>query len=118
MLIWLNKKRNGQSATEYVYFLLIISIVFFLFQKYLVRGVSGRLKSVGDSFGSGRIYDPNKTTECAFDFQYTNTWYDAKKFFGEGGCGVRDCLAQTASPSACGSCIQDCAEPRCDPEAQ
>jgi len=55
-------------------------------QKYIVRGFSGRWKDIGDSLGQGRLYDANKTIECAYDFQHYNMWYSVDKF-EENHCG-------------------------------
>jgi len=63
-MILRRRKKYGQSTIEFVAILLFILGVFFVFQKYIVRGFSGRWKSIGDSLGDGRIYDPSKTTEC------------------------------------------------------
>lgn len=104
------KNKRGQSVLEYITLTIFILSAFFIFQKYLSRGITGRLKSVGDSFGQGRIYDPNKSYECAYDYQYWNAWYDAVCY--DATCEDA-CLRATASAAACTTCIQDCFEPRC-----
>ena len=68
--------KKGQSVIEYVTLIIFIAVAILVIQKYIVRGISGRWKSVGDTFGFERQYDPQKTYRCAFDFKYTNTWYD------------------------------------------
>jgi len=73
----------------------------FVFQKYITRGLSGRWKSVGESLGQGRIYDPRMTTECIFDSLYTNLWYDQACFVAQ-GC---DCLSVRANSTTCVGCF-------------
>ncbi len=111
-MIYKKRQYKGQSTTEYIFFFVLLLAIFIYFQKYIVRGINGRLKTVGDSFADGRLYDPTNTVyECAFDYQYTQKWYDAKCYFGtpaEPGCGIKDCLAATASINACIRCISDC----------
>lgn len=77
--------KKGQSAIEYVAVLMFILIALFVFQKYLSRGISGRWKLSMDVLGQERVYDPNITTECAYDiFAHHNTngsaqrWYDVE----------------------------------------
>lgn len=109
MLIKLNKLR-AQSTTEYVFFMVILLGIFIYFQKYLVRGVSGRLRSVGESFAQGRIYDPVKTVnDCAYDFAYgTNKWYNATCFYRpETGC-VAKCLGEQIRNTECAECLPAC----------
>ncbi len=76
----------GQSVTEYMLLIVFILTAFFVMQKYIVRGFSGRWKDIGDSLGQGRLYDANKTIECAYDFQHYNMWYSVDKF-EENHCG-------------------------------
>lgn len=105
----LRHRKFGQSFVEYMALILFISIVFLVFQKYIARGFSGRWKTVGESLGQGRIYDPNRTMECIFDPQYTNLWYDSD-CFERSSC---DCLTAQATPATCRDCIQRCADPKC-----
>lgn len=51
---------------EFLALILFILATFLVFQKYIVRGLSGRWKDAGDALGQGRIYDPHKTLECAY----------------------------------------------------
>ncbi len=106
------RQRKAQSALEYVAFLLIVLSVLIYFQKYLVRGISGRFKTVGDSFAQGRLYDANKekTHECSFDV-YTDSglWYDSRCFYDT--CGIRDCISTAAKDSECRKCITSCVIP-------
>lgn len=64
-MILRKRTEYGQSLLEFVALVMFILAAFIIFQKYIVRGLSGRWKAVGDTFGEGRIYDPNKTVECA-----------------------------------------------------
>ena len=81
-------RKRGQSVVEFTALVLFILAAFLVFQKYIVRGFSGRWKQVGDTLGQGRIYDPTKTIECAFDPQ-TGAWFDKKCY--EANCS-EDCL--------------------------
>ena len=94
---------------EFTAVVLFILAAFLVFQKYIVRGVSGRWKQVGDSLGQGRIYDATKTIECAFDPQ-TGVWFDKKCYdanCGSGVCfpmrggGCDSCIASTCQNSYC-----------------
>ena len=65
------KIRNGSSIIEYMMIILFLSMAFFVFQHYIIRGFSGRWKMVGDSFGVGKQYDPKPyaaggTLECQY----------------------------------------------------
>ena len=85
-------RKKGQSVVEFTAVVLFILGAFLVFQKYIVRGFSGRWKGVGDSLGQGRIYDPKKTVECAFDPRpgtaETGVWFDKDcyKTTCESGC--------------------------------
>ncbi len=104
------KRTKGQSLVEYVMLIVVVLGAFLVFQKYIARGFAGRWKSVGESMGQGRIYDPRLTTECIYDFQYTHRWYD-QACFESSGC---DCLSVRATNATCRDCIQDCAYIRCN----
>ena len=113
------QRKKGQSIIEFVAVTVFILAALMVFQKYIVRGFSGRWKMVGDSLGQGRIYDPKKTVECAtnvfFDGQMP-TWYGKDCF--EENC-KDDCLEVTRDQARCTSCIAGCAEstPECaDPK--
>lgn len=95
---------------EYVMLIVMIMAAFLVFQKYIARGFAGRWKSVGESLGQGRIYDPTRTTECIYDFQATNLWYDQNCFVSS-GC---DCLSVQANTTTCRDCIISCASPLCN----
>lgn len=94
---------------EFVALIMFILMAFIVFQKYIVRGFSGRWKSVGDSFGEGRIYDPEKTVACAGNVFFEGgdfLWYNEEDF--ERLC-QSECLGTGRSESACESCISDSA---------
>ena len=105
-----NAKKKGQSILEYIVLIIFFLGAFLVFQKYIVRGISGRLKGVGDAFGQGRLYDPQKTTECVYDFQYTFRWYDAT-CFDQMAC---DCLSTQADTTTCQDCITGCITSVCN----
>lgn len=71
---------TGQAVSEYLVLIVLIIGAFILMQPYILRAFSGRWKGVGDSLGQGRLYDPNKTKECIYDFEFLNEWYSAKEF--------------------------------------
>ncbi|HBO98061.1 MAG TPA: hypothetical protein DE315_02915 [Candidatus Omnitrophica bacterium] len=97
--------KRGQSLIEYAALIVVVLWAFWVFQKYMARGFSGRWKAVGESLGQGRIYDPRLTTECIFDPYETNLWYD-QPCFESSGC---DCLTVRANATTCHDCIQACA---------
>jgi len=105
------KTKNGQSMIEFVALVMFILAAFIVFQRYIVRGFSGRWKSVGDSLGEGRLFDPRKTTECAYDAQYTDSWYDRTCW--EANC-EEECLLTTQTAADCTACINSCQNPYCD----
>lgn len=71
---------------EYIFLITIIATTMLVFQKYVVRALSGRWKGSGDSLSAGRQFDPKKTKECVYDFQYFNIWYDVKALEAIDGC--------------------------------
>lgn len=76
---------------------------FLVFQKYIARGLSGRWKAVGDSFGQGRVFSESKTKECVYDYIYFNKWYDRDCY--EASC---DCQTLQANATTCKDCIKLC----------
>jgi hypothetical protein len=112
MLRLRNKKLYGQSMLEYVAFLAILIGAFLLFQKYIFRGISGHWKDVGDSMGSGRVYDPSYTTECRFDmWANTGAWINATCF--KENC-EDDCLFSTKTTTDCAGCVTNCTSQFCN----
>ena len=68
-----NHHKRGTSAIEYVVMIIIIIGAMLLIQKYLLRGIAGKWRDVGDTWGYGRQFDPKKTTECLYDMT-VNKW--------------------------------------------
>ncbi|HBR15936.1 MAG TPA: hypothetical protein DD723_10450 [Candidatus Omnitrophica bacterium] len=108
------RQRIGQSLLEYIIVIIFVSGAFVVFQTYIKRGLAGRWKAVGDSFGQGRRYDAynkddsGKTIECRFDFAYNQGWYDADCYRED--C---DCFTINRSDATCKDCIAFCASPKC-----
>ena len=92
--MWM-KHRKAQTVIEYMLLLTLLMAVFLVFQKYLVRGFSGRWKTVEEGIGSGRLYSPSSTIECKYDFVHVNRWYNVDCY--ENSC---DCLSISASSLA------------------
>ena len=113
------KRRRAQATIEYMVLTILILTTFLIFQKYIVRGFSGRWKQVGDSFASGRLYDPKKTTECVYDYQHGYGWYDLKKFEAQEGC-TQACFADRDDPqydiNKCLQCFVSAKTDLCDEE--
>lgn len=63
MSLWMKKKLLDRKGSFYEYTILIIVIIgaIILMQPYIFRGIMGRWKSIGDTFGFGRQYDPGST---------------------------------------------------------
>ena len=75
-----------------------------VFQKYILRGINGRWRSIGESWSSGRLYDKNKTTECIYNqWGTTNQWYLAQCFRDQ--CYLK-CVGTTATSADCDSCLE------------
>jgi len=110
MFRWKNNLK-AQAAIEYVVVIITILSAFLVFQKYITRGLVGHWKASGDAFGQGRQYDPNSTIRCAFDFQFTNTWYDQPCYF-RNNCDF-SCLSMFGDIAACRACIAGCGNPGC-----
>ncbi|MCR4337127.1 MAG: hypothetical protein NUV91_04900 [Candidatus Omnitrophica bacterium] len=49
---------RASSLAEYMALFLMIVAALYVIQSYVVRGISGRWKATGDTFGYGRQYDP------------------------------------------------------------
>ena len=102
MLRFLRLKK-AQSALEAVTVIVLIIGAMLVFQKYLVRAISGRWQTVGDSWGNGRLYDKNKTTECLYNqWGTTNKWYLASCF--RDTCYLQ-CIGETATAATCDACL-------------
>ena len=101
-------KKRAQSSIEYMIVIIFVIGAILVFQKYIARAISGRWKTVGDSFGSGRQFDPRRTTECGYDSKYTLQWYDALCY--EDRCDMcwSPLLELKDYSSECKSCIEGC----------
>lgn len=118
----IRKLLKGQALFEYVMLLIFVISAFLIFQKYIVRAMSGRWKSVGDTIGHGLLYDPTETLECA-TFGYVTedarfatgdpgVWYNVQCF--EANC-VDFCYHAPFDVAACNNCIANtCREPDCN----
>ena len=99
---------------EFIALVMFLLATFIVFQKYIVRGFSGRWKGVGDALGQGRVYDPNSTIECAANTFFQGVpavWYNQTCF--EANCEPA-CLRSTKTPAACSACITGCQTPYCN----
>ena len=104
-------KKHGQSVLEFTSLIVVILLTFLIFQKYVVRAFSGRWKGIGDSFGQGRVYDHEHTTECGY-YPPADVWFDRKCY--DANC-EDDCLHIGATEVACTNCVTTvCQEDLCD----
>jgi len=110
MLQRINQSK-AQATLEIVVVITAVLFAFLVFQKYIARGLMGRWKAGGDAFGNARQYDPNSSTACAFDFQFTNTWYDQPCYF-RNNCDLA-CLSIYGDMTSCRSCIGGCGSAGC-----
>ncbi len=87
------RHKRAASIIEYTMLFVVVMATMVVMQKYVLRAVSGRWKTVGDSFGFGRQYDPKKTLECAY-YTNGNFWYEVpcaqsnNCVFGDDACYV------------------------------
>jgi len=102
---------RAQAALEYVVLMTVILFGFLVFQKYITRGLMGRWKASGDGFAQGRQYDPNHSLACAYDFQFTNSWYDQPCYF-RNNCDLQ-CFSIYGDLASCQACIGGCGNPSC-----
>ena len=77
-------KKKASSVIEYMALIVFILTAFFVFQRYILKGLSGRWQSVGDTFGHGKQYDPRNygvngigggTRDQTYN-DISNTWVD------------------------------------------
>ncbi|MCK5580882.1 MAG: hypothetical protein KAJ18_06375 [Candidatus Omnitrophica bacterium] len=50
--------KKGSSVVEFMALIVFLLSMAFVFQHYIVRGLSGQWRKVGDTFGHGKQYDP------------------------------------------------------------
>lgn len=98
------KKEQGEAVLEYVTMLMLVMAAFIVIDKYAMRAMSGRWKAVGDSFDMGRQYDPLITKRGAFDFVYTDRWYN-QTCFDSNRCS---CAGVNSSERTCQECLCFC----------
>ena len=102
-----NKK--AAAVLEYTLLLVVFLSAVAVMNKYIFRGILGRWRSAGDSFGYGRQYDPSKTLECAFD-PITSQWYAVGCWeVCIDACAPGNKACEAACPGACFTI--DCASP-------
>ena len=99
-MIHRRRTNKGLSVIEYLIMIMILTTAFFVFKDYLLRGLSGRWKGVGDQFGYGRQFEPTDTIECAYDSDYWNAWYDVTCFENK-GCPSRNWSCQNQAINLC-----------------
>ena len=96
----------------------IVLAIAIVFQPYIVRGLSGQWKKVGDSFGHGRQYDPGEfdsdgfrgTRTCIYS-ELITSWVKEDCF--EENC---DCSLPVEDPhyaSLCLDCLDRCKSRYC-----
>ncbi len=56
------KRREGQFTIEFVLFIAIIVIALYGCQRMLKAALMGRWRSVADSYGFGRQFEPKRTS--------------------------------------------------------
>ncbi len=98
---------------EFVALMMFLMAAFIVFQKYIVRGFTGRWKGIGDAIGQGRIFSPNRTIECAantFFIGVPEVWYNQTCF--EANCEPA-CLRSGRNSADCSDCITSCQTPYC-----
>ena len=115
MLTRIRKTLKAQAMFEYVMLMVFVLSAFLIFQKYIVRAMSGRWKEVGDAFSHGQSYDPNNTLECATfgavpdsedaRFPASGVWYEVSCF--DDNC-VTSCYHEPTNAPACNACIVAC----------
>ncbi len=105
-----NKK--AISAVEYTILFIIVLMALLAGQKYILRGIAGHWKSVGDSFGEGRQFDPRATTECVWaDEQsrwYEPTCYDTCYNDPEAGYDASVSTCMNDCLNGYSECVDDC----------
>ena len=108
------RRNRGASIMEYMALLMLLMGALYIFQFYIVRGLSGRWKKAGDAFAYGRQYDPRPwgnmgsgkgTLACFWDVN-TNDWISESCF--DTNC---DCTLPTYDPNypmLCTQCKINC----------
>ncbi len=56
------RSRRAQSVIDYAIFFAVILTVILIMSKYIRGSLSGKLRSVGDRFGGGEVYEYKGTS--------------------------------------------------------
>jgi len=117
----IRKTLKAQAVFEYMMLIVFVVSAFLVFQKYIVRAMSGRWRDVGDAFSYGQSYDPENTIECATfgavaatedpRFPDTEIWYNVDCF--NANCMV-PCFHDPIDAPQCRACIIACQDPDCN----
>jgi len=99
-------RRKAQSIMEFLALISFILAVFFIFQKYISRGFVGRMKATGDTWGYGRQYDPDITSNCRTSLSSLDRWIDTDCF--EANDCHTACLGFESDDATCSACEDLC----------
>ncbi len=99
-----SKRVRAEAVIEYMAMLVLVLAAFMVINKYALRAMMGRWKTVGDSFDVGRQFDPLITKRGAYDSFYSQRWYN-QDCFEQSNC---TCAGVDSSPITCGNCICLC----------
>ena len=72
-------QKKATAMLEYSALLVLVLAGFIAMHIYISRGFAGKWKDAGDSFGSGRQFDPDFTEECACS-EAAHQWYNVPCF--------------------------------------
>ncbi len=121
MMIWRKKRsRRGTIAIEYAALVTMLLFAFWIgLRGYIQRGMQGRWKAAGDTFGQGKQYEPlgtnavGRTSECFYsDLINPSTgarvreWVDLACFETNCDCSLES-DAGTYS-TVCIQCLRNC----------
>lgn len=82
--------KNGQSLTEIVLLIGVVSLVFIGMEVYFKRGVSGKIKDLTDNWiGRKQETFQQDTSGLAINESSSNSIFDAKTTITEGAGGTR-----------------------------
>ena len=100
------RRHRASTVMEFVLLFLVVMSAMLIFQKFFMRAMAGRWKSVGDSFGFGRQYSPTKTFECGWAMHPTcavlDDWYSVA------------CADSRRCQRSNYNCLATCFDPKCD----
>lgn len=106
------RSKDGQSLLEYVTLIILIMAAFLAFQKYIVRGISGRYKTSIDSLGHGKQFG-STTIQCMNDVftDRPDIWFEEECFRSncEEDCLMfQDLMDVPGAFDDCRTCIDGC----------